>query len=67
MLNVKNDILLNLEIFSKLLNSLDILKSKSAVAVSVSAGVDSMSSLHLSDKWQKNEKKKKFVYNILQS
>lgn len=55
MLNVKNDILLNLETFSKLLNSLDILKSKSAVAVSVSAGVDSMSLLHLSNKWAKKK------------
>ena len=61
MLNVKNDILLNLETFSKLLNSLDILKSKSAVAVSVSAGVDSMSLLHLSDKWAKKNEKSLYI------
>ena len=55
MLNVKNDIILSLEIFSNFLNSLDILKRKSTFAVSVSAGVDSMTLLHLSDKWAKKK------------
>ena len=59
MLNVKTDILFKSRNFSKLLNSLDILKSKSTIAVSVSSGVDSMCLLHLSDKWAK--KNKKFV------
>ena len=61
MLNVKTDIILSLEIFSNFLNSLDILKRKSTFAVSVSAGVDSMTLLHLSDKWAKKNKKKLFI------
>ena len=36
---------------------MDVLKNKSTVAVSVSAGVDSMSLLDLSNKWAKNNKK----------
>ena len=61
MLNVKTDIILNLGTFSKLLDTLDILKSKSSVAVSVSAGVDSMSLLHLSDKWAKKNEKSLYI------
>ena len=58
MQNVQHNEFLDLKNYSKFLNSLDVLKKKSTVAVSVSAGVDSMSLLDLSNKWAKKNKVK---------
>ena len=57
MQNVQHNEFLDLKNYSKFLNSLDVLKNKSTIAVSVSAGVDSMSLLDLSNKWAKKNKK----------
>ena len=56
MLNVKSEKLLNVKNFSKFLNSLCCIEQKSTIAVAVSSGVDSMTLLHLSDRWAKNNK-----------
>ena len=53
MQNVNYSKPLDLKIFSSFLNSLQLIKKNSTVAVSVSAGVDSMALLHMSDKWAK--------------
>ena len=49
MQNVKPNRTLNPKNFSKFLDSLNVLNNKSTIAVAVSAGVDSMCLLHLSD------------------
>ena len=61
MQNVKPNRILNLKNFSKFLNSLSVVKNKPTIAVAVSAGVDSMSLLHLSDIWAKKNNKNLYI------
>ena len=61
MLNASTNKLLTIENFSDFLNSLTCIKNASTIAVAVSSGVDSMSLLHISDKWAKKYKKKLYV------
>ena len=61
MQNVKPNRTLNPKNFSKFLDSLNVLNNKSTIAVAVSAGVDSMCLLHLSDIWAKKNAKDLYV------
>ena len=61
MLNANTNKVLTIESFSGFLNSLACIKNDSTIAVAVSSGVDSMSLLHISDKWAKKYKKKLYI------
>ena len=61
MQNVKPNRTLNLKNFSKFLDSLSFLKNKSTIAVAVSAGVDSMCLLYLSNIWAKKNDKDLYI------
>ncbi|MBF96773.1 MAG: tRNA(Ile)-lysidine synthase [Alphaproteobacteria bacterium MarineAlpha9_Bin4] len=60
-LNAKPNKSLNLENFSNFLEPLSFIKNKNTIAVAVSAGVDSMTLLHLSNAWAKKNNKRLYI------